>query len=314
MVAARGRLADGRRARCHHARDQQARLDLGARDRQLVLDPGQLGPADRERRQPAVAHLDVRAHRAERLGDPVDRAAPDRFVAVERPVRPGCPASQPGRIRMSVPALPTPMSPPVASSGAEPDPAEEQASSPSSSMPAPSGRHRASTSCQPSRGSCARRPARRTSPRRAPRGARSTCPQAGCSRSAARRQGRSGRLRSLGADREPSASISSRARAAWSSPAIQSVMAPERMSTGASARSTMLTPGPAELECHLGDDTGAVRHGQAKLVDRLALGAGSSSSRRSSRARSFQPATSPPSSRSTSSRLVRKARISSAMA
>ena len=45
--------------------------------------------------------------RAQRLGDPVDRPAADRLVAVEREARPCWKASQPGSSRISVPALPT---------------------------------------------------------------------------------------------------------------------------------------------------------------------------------------------------------------
>ena len=51
---------------------------------------------------------------------------------------PGCPASQPGRRRMSVPAFPTSRRPPVASSGAcRPTPRTTTLPSPSSSTPAP---------------------------------------------------------------------------------------------------------------------------------------------------------------------------------
>ena len=52
--------------------------------------------------------------------------------------RPGCPASQPGNRRISVPELPTSSRPPVASSGAwRPTPRTSTTPSPSSSTPAP---------------------------------------------------------------------------------------------------------------------------------------------------------------------------------
>ena len=90
----------------------------------------------------------------------------------------------------------------------------------------------------------ARSPARRTSRRTARRGARSTCPPAACSRPGAGRRARSGRSRLTRRRRGSRARRSARARArAWASPAIQSVIAPERMSdAGASAMSTMFTP------------------------------------------------------------------------
>ena len=51
--------------------------------------------------------VEPRAHPPQRLGDPVDRAAADRLVAVEDPAPSAWPASQPGSSRISVPALPT---------------------------------------------------------------------------------------------------------------------------------------------------------------------------------------------------------------
>ena len=110
-------------------------------------------------------------------------------------------------------------------------------------------------------------------------------------RPGARRQGRSGRCavtpRRPGSRARRSARAHARPRR---SPAIQSVMAPERMSAaGASAMSTMFTPARPSSSATCGDDTGAVRHGQAQLVDRRRRRtSASSSARRSSRARSFQ--------------------------
>ena len=59
---------------------QDARLDLRARDRQLVADRLQRPALDDERRS-AVRGLDLRAHLGERGGDPVDRPAAKRVVA-----------------------------------------------------------------------------------------------------------------------------------------------------------------------------------------------------------------------------------------
>ena len=87
VVAARDGLDHRRRVR-DEPRQQHARLDLRARDRQLVLDPGERRAVNGERREPALARLDPRAHQRQRLGDPVDRAAADRVVAVELEARP----------------------------------------------------------------------------------------------------------------------------------------------------------------------------------------------------------------------------------
>ena len=45
------------------------------------------GALDLQRRQPLLAAAQLGAHLAQRRGDPVDRAAADRVVAVERPAR-----------------------------------------------------------------------------------------------------------------------------------------------------------------------------------------------------------------------------------
>ena len=72
----------GRAAGREQPGEQDARLHLRARHRQLVADPAQLAALDRERRL-AVGALDARAHLGERVGDPVDRPAAERLVAVE---------------------------------------------------------------------------------------------------------------------------------------------------------------------------------------------------------------------------------------
>ena len=85
VVTARCRLDDGRAAASPEPGEQHARLDLRARNRQRVLDPGEVAAGDRERREAPLGRLDRRAHQPQRLGDPVDRAPADRGVAVERP-------------------------------------------------------------------------------------------------------------------------------------------------------------------------------------------------------------------------------------
>ena len=87
--------------------------------RQLVVDPGQLGAAHGERRE--AARRAPRRRRpsraaARRSGPPGGGGSTRRRRASRR--RPGCPASQPGSSRSSVPELPTSSRPPVASSGA----------------------------------------------------------------------------------------------------------------------------------------------------------------------------------------------------
>ena len=66
---------DGRGAGREHPGDQHARLHLRARDRKVVLDAGELRPADGEGREAAVARLDARAHHARAARRPGPRAA-----------------------------------------------------------------------------------------------------------------------------------------------------------------------------------------------------------------------------------------------
>ena len=54
--------------------EEDGRLHLGARDRQLVADRVEAVAGDHDRRV-AVGRLDVRAHLAQRLGDALERAA-----------------------------------------------------------------------------------------------------------------------------------------------------------------------------------------------------------------------------------------------
>ena len=80
MVASRNRLDHGRAALRVEAGVQDAGLDLGARDRQLVEDALQLAALDDERRLP-VRGLDLCAHLGERLGHAIHRPPPERLVA-----------------------------------------------------------------------------------------------------------------------------------------------------------------------------------------------------------------------------------------
>ena len=75
VVAGRQGLDHGRLAVGQQAREQHARLHLRARDRQLVLDPVQVGALDDHRRQPSLAEVDARAHAPQRMRDAVDRPA-----------------------------------------------------------------------------------------------------------------------------------------------------------------------------------------------------------------------------------------------
>ena len=88
VVAASGRARPLWSAIGDEPSKQHARLDLAAGDRQLVVDAGERRAVDGERREAALACLDPRAHLRQRLGDPVDRPAADRVIAVELEARP----------------------------------------------------------------------------------------------------------------------------------------------------------------------------------------------------------------------------------
>ncbi len=98
VVAALGDLGDRRAARRQQAGDQHAGLDLGAGHGQLVVDALQVGaPHDRAAagarrgpRRPAPIIV-------QRLDHPVHRPAPDRLVAVERPLAAGLPGQPSGQ-------------------------------------------------------------------------------------------------------------------------------------------------------------------------------------------------------------------------
>jgi hypothetical protein len=83
VIATRDRLADhGRPGARVQSGEEQARLDLRARDRKLVPNRGERASLDDER-SVAVGRLDPSAHLAQRPRDPLERAARERLVADE---------------------------------------------------------------------------------------------------------------------------------------------------------------------------------------------------------------------------------------
>jgi hypothetical protein len=97
VVAAGLRLDDGRRALGQQAGEQHAALDLRGGDRQRVLGALQRAAGDLERREAAVARVELPAHGRERRRDPVDGPAADALVAVEDPAAPLLPGQPPGQ-------------------------------------------------------------------------------------------------------------------------------------------------------------------------------------------------------------------------
>src|SRR5688500_10366789 len=93
VVAARVWLAHHGLTLGEQACYQHARLDLCARDGQLVVDAGQPAAADLERREPALTRLYGGAHPRQRLDDAIYRPLANRLVAGEGPD----PASMPGQ-------------------------------------------------------------------------------------------------------------------------------------------------------------------------------------------------------------------------
>ena len=85
------------------AGQEDARLHLGARHRQLPADSPELAARDSKRRV-AVGRLDGRAHLTQRIGDPVERA-PRSDSSPTSSKLPPWPARRPGRRRMRVPAF-----------------------------------------------------------------------------------------------------------------------------------------------------------------------------------------------------------------
>ena len=162
VVPRRGRLGHGGLALGEQAGEQHAGLHLGARDGQPVLDPAQAAALDAQRRQAPVAAVHLGAHQAQGLGDAVNGPAADRLVAVERPRSGACPASQPGRIRSSVPAFSTstsisaPAGAPAGHAAANPRPAFAAAGTSAARAPRPRPERRSARGspwCRPRRGS-----------------------------------------------------------------------------------------------------------------------------------------------------------------
>ena len=84
VVAGRQRLDDCRLAFARvEPGEQDRRLHLRARDRQLVRDRLDVAALDRQRRV-SVGRLDRDAHSPQRLGDPLHRAGAQRLVSGER--------------------------------------------------------------------------------------------------------------------------------------------------------------------------------------------------------------------------------------
>ena len=208
--------------------------------------PRSAAPVHRQRREAVLARLHRGAHRAQRLGDAVDRPAPDRLVAVERPDAAGLagePAGQQPQQRAGVADV-EPAAGGLQRARAGRRRGSTTLPSPCSSTPAPSVEQGVERRARVGGVEVVadRAPARRTSRRTAPRGARSTCRRAARSRPAAAPRARSGRSR-VGAPGSRGPRSAPRAGGLRRRPAIQSVMAPERMSgAGASAMSTMFTP------------------------------------------------------------------------
>ena len=115
VVAAARRLGDaGRAPTARSAGDQHARLDLRAGHGQLVVDPVQGAPRDRGRGEAPLARVERRAPIG-RSGTAMRSTGRRRIDSSPSSVHdpPGCPASQPGSRRSSVPELPTSRRPPV---------------------------------------------------------------------------------------------------------------------------------------------------------------------------------------------------------
>ncbi len=82
VVAARGRLADGRPSLGLQAREQHRRLHLGARDGQVVRQAAEAAAVDRQRRL-AVGREHGRAHGPQGRGHPLDGPSAQGLVARE---------------------------------------------------------------------------------------------------------------------------------------------------------------------------------------------------------------------------------------
>ena len=189
VVAGRQRLDHPRLALGQQPGEEQAGLDLGAGDRQLV---GRCRAAARRAtssggRRSSRA-LELGAHPAQRLGDPVDRAAADRVVAVERPLAallPGEPARQQPQQGAGVADVDRRRS--RRRAGRRPGSAARRPAPRASLDPgAPSACDRGQRRARVGGVEVAldRRSPPRPSPRSAPRGGRSTCPAGGAQRAA----------------------------------------------------------------------------------------------------------------------------------
>ena len=110
-VVARGSRLDDRGGAVgrEEAGQEDARLHLGARHRQLPADSPELAARDSKRRV-AVGRLDGRAHLTQRIGDPVERAPRERLVSdeLEAPALAGQETRQEAHEGAGVPAVDRP--------------------------------------------------------------------------------------------------------------------------------------------------------------------------------------------------------------
>ena len=82
MVSRDGRFHNRRLAFRVQAGEQDRGFDLRTRNRQRIVDTGQLvAPVNKEGR-PAIIAIDTRPHQRQRLNDPLHRARSERFIAV----------------------------------------------------------------------------------------------------------------------------------------------------------------------------------------------------------------------------------------
>ena len=108
VLPGRHGLADGGLPLGRQAGEQHRPLDLGAGDRQPVVDPLQAAAPDGQRREAAtLASIDAGAHLAQRLRHPVHGPAGDRGVTGQHASARRWPQAQPASSRIPVPELPT---------------------------------------------------------------------------------------------------------------------------------------------------------------------------------------------------------------
>ena len=268
-VVAAGHRLDHRRRVGRQAGDQDARLDLCAGHRQLVLDPGSRAPwtVNGGKRRSGPRSSPPSAAAARRSGR---RPPPDRVVAVEHEARPGLerqPARQQPHQRAGVADVDR--APPAAARCA----ARRRGSAARRRGPRRSrrarGRRPGSSWCPRRRGSCGSGPARRPSRRPARRGARSTCRRA--ARSAPQRaRGREARVhaRATGNPSVADQLLGPARRFLAGDPQRDDALA--HVGRGIQRHVGDVDAGAPELERQLRDHPGTVRYRHAQLEQRAA--------------------------------------------